>query len=174
MIAMAVGMLPELEAMISLNVDLAARYQVVTNDPDAEPGARRTAATLAVWRRARARYFRGECADTERVEVRHELDHRRPGQLPTRQSNRRQGGEAPDLTPGGTHVVGRKDGHQWGEIMAAAGEKQMAVDRRHLPKPNDQPSAYSVPATRPGYSKMKWRAGEGAAGRRARLFHRYG
>jgi len=28
-----------------------------------------------------------------------------------------------DLNPSGTHVVGRKDGHHWGEIMAAAREK---------------------------------------------------
>jgi hypothetical protein len=76
MIDTAVGMLtvPELEAMISLNVDLAARYQMVANDPGAEPGTRRTAEALAVWRRARARYFRRECADTELVEAAHELD----------------------------------------------------------------------------------------------------
>ena len=49
-------------------------------------------------------------------------DHRRPRQLPARPSNRRQRGEAPDLTPGpkplGGEIrwppAGRNDGHQWG------------------------------------------------------------
>ena len=44
--------------------------------------------------------------------------HRRPGQLPARPSDRRQGGEAADLA----HPVGKKDGHRWGEIMATSGE----------------------------------------------------
>ena len=76
MIDTAVGILnvPELEALISVNVELAARYQVVVDDPDAEPGTRRTAEALAAWRRARARYFHGECDETERVEAAHELD----------------------------------------------------------------------------------------------------
>ena len=39
-------------------------------------------------------------------------------------SDRRQGGEAPHLNARGTHEVGRFDDHQWGEIMAAAGEKR--------------------------------------------------
>ena len=58
-------------------------------------------------------------------------DHRRPGQLPTRPSDRRQGGEAPDLNPqrhpcGGEKrwpPVGRNHGRGWGEKMAAVGEK---------------------------------------------------
>ena len=64
-------------------------------------------------------------------------DHRRTGQLPARSSDRRQGGEAPDLNPSGTPrggekrwpPVGRNHGRQRGEIMAVVGEKQMAVDR---------------------------------------------
>ncbi len=76
MIDTAVGMLnvPELEALISLNVDLAERYQAIADDPDAEPETRRTAAALAAWRRGRARYFHEECAETEHVEAGHELD----------------------------------------------------------------------------------------------------
>ena len=56
-------------------------------------------------------------------------DHRRAGQLPARPSDRRQGGEAPDLTPTRTPGgeirwprVGRSDGHQRGEMMATSGE----------------------------------------------------
>ena len=76
MIATAVGILnvPELEALISLNLDLAECYQAIADDPDAEPGVGRTAEALAAWRRARARYFHEECAETERVEAAHELD----------------------------------------------------------------------------------------------------
>ena len=76
MIATAVGILnvPELEALISLNVDLAECYQAIADDPDADPETGRTAEALASWRRARARYFREECAETERVEAAHELD----------------------------------------------------------------------------------------------------
>ena len=78
MIATAVGILnvPELEALISLNVDLAECYQAIADDPDADPETGRTAEALAAWRRARARYFHEECAETERVEAAHELDPR--------------------------------------------------------------------------------------------------
>ena len=76
MIDTAVGILsvPELEALISLNVDLAECYQAIADDPDADPETGRTAEALASWRRARARYFHEECAETERVEAAHELD----------------------------------------------------------------------------------------------------
>jgi hypothetical protein len=76
MIDTAVGILnvPELEVLVSLNVDLAGRYQAIADDPDAEPETRRTAEALANWRRLRARYFREECAETERVEAAHEPD----------------------------------------------------------------------------------------------------
>ena len=76
MIATAVGILnvPELEALISLNLDLAQCYQAIADDAHAEPGVGRTAEALAAWRRARARYFHEECAETERVEAAHELD----------------------------------------------------------------------------------------------------
>ena len=71
MIDTAVGMLnvPELEALVSLNVDLAGRYQAIADDRDAEPQTRLTAEALAAWRRARARYFQAECAETERFEA---------------------------------------------------------------------------------------------------------
>jgi site-specific DNA recombinase len=49
-------------------------------------------------------------------------DHRRPGQLPARAGNRRQGGQAPALTDPHTPTVGRTNGHQWGENMATSGE----------------------------------------------------
>ena len=76
MIDTDVGILtvPELEALVSLNVDLAERYQAIADDPDAEPQTRRTAVTLAAWRRARARYFQQECAETEQFEAVHESD----------------------------------------------------------------------------------------------------
>jgi hypothetical protein len=76
MIDTAVGILnvPELEVLVSLNVDLAERYRAIADDPDAEPETRRTAEALANWRRLRARYFREECAETERVEAAHEPD----------------------------------------------------------------------------------------------------
>ena len=55
--------------------------------------------------------------------------HRRPGQLPARASDRRQGGQAPDLNPDPTPAgekrwprVGTFDGHQRGETMATSGE----------------------------------------------------
>jgi hypothetical protein len=59
MIDTDVGILtvPELEALVSLNVDLADRYQTIADDSDAGPEARRTAQALAAWRRRRARYF---------------------------------------------------------------------------------------------------------------------
>lgn len=71
MIDTAVGVLnvPELEALVSLNVDLAGRYQAIADDRDAEPKTRLTAEALAAWRRARARYFQQECAETERFEA---------------------------------------------------------------------------------------------------------
>ena len=47
----------------SLNVHLAERYQAIAIT-HAEPQTRRTAVTLAAWRRARARYFQQECAET--------------------------------------------------------------------------------------------------------------
>lgn len=76
MIDTDVGILnvPELEALVSLSVDLAERYQAIADDPDAEPQTRRTAVALAAWRRARARYFQHECAETERFEAEHESD----------------------------------------------------------------------------------------------------
>jgi hypothetical protein len=76
MIDTDVGILnvPELEALASLNVDLAERYQAIADDPDAEPHTRRTAVALAAWRRSRARYFQQECAETERVEAVYESD----------------------------------------------------------------------------------------------------
>ncbi len=76
MIDTAIGMLnvPELEALVSLNVDLAERYQAIADDRDAEPQTRGTAQALAAWRRARARYFQEECAETERVEAARETD----------------------------------------------------------------------------------------------------
>jgi hypothetical protein len=76
MIDTAVGVLnvPELEALVSLNVDLAEGYQAIADDRDAEPETRQTAQALAAWRRARARYFQEECAETERVEAAREPD----------------------------------------------------------------------------------------------------
>jgi hypothetical protein len=76
MIDTAVGVLnvPELEALVSLNVDLAERYQAIADDRDVEPPTRGTAEALAVWRRARARYFQQECAEAERVEAAREPD----------------------------------------------------------------------------------------------------
>jgi len=66
--------------------------------------------------------------------------HRRTRQLPARPGHGRQGGEAPDLTPPGNPPggafrwppVGRNHGRQWGEKLAANGEKQMAVDTAAL------------------------------------------
>jgi hypothetical protein len=71
MIETRVGILnvPELEALVSLNVDLARRYQAIADDMDGEPSTRLTAQALATWRRARARYFQHESAETERVEA---------------------------------------------------------------------------------------------------------
>lgn len=76
MIHTDVGLLnvPELEALVLLNIDLAYRYQAIADDPDAEPQTRRTAEALAAWRRGRVRYFQQECAETERVEAAHESD----------------------------------------------------------------------------------------------------
>jgi hypothetical protein len=74
MIETAVGALnvPELEALVRLNLELGEHYAAVANDADAEPQLRRTATALAAWRRARARYFIEECAETERAEADHE------------------------------------------------------------------------------------------------------
>jgi len=71
MIDTDVGILtvPELEALVSLNVDLVDRYQAIADDPYVEPQTRRTAEALAAWRRRRSRYFQQECAETERVEA---------------------------------------------------------------------------------------------------------
>lgn len=76
MIDTDVGILnvPELEALVLLNLDIADRYQAIADDPDAEPHTRLTAEALAAWRRGRARYFQQECAQTERVEAVHESD----------------------------------------------------------------------------------------------------
>ena len=83
----------------------------------------------------------------------HVLAHRRHRLLPARPGDRRQGGEAPHLTARSAPsplrlalrarlrddgALGRTDGHQrgenmsasWGDPMAAAGEKPMAVDSR--------------------------------------------
>jgi hypothetical protein len=74
MIDTPIGILnvPELEVLISLNVELGRRYQEIADDPQAEPETRQAAETLAVWRRARARHFHEQCAETERVEAAHE------------------------------------------------------------------------------------------------------
>ena len=66
----------------------------------------------------------------------HVADHRRPGQLPARPSDRRQGGEAPDLTADSRALTvgrfvatsGEKTMATSGEIVAAVGEKPMAID----------------------------------------------
>jgi hypothetical protein len=60
---------PELEALVSLNLDVASRYQAVADSLEADPQTRRTASVLAAWRRARAQYFSMECVETERVEA---------------------------------------------------------------------------------------------------------
>jgi hypothetical protein len=74
MIDTPIGILnvPELEVLISLNVDLGRRYQAIADDPEAEPETRQAAEALAAWRHARAHYFREQCAETERVEAVHE------------------------------------------------------------------------------------------------------
>jgi hypothetical protein len=71
MIETYVGMLnvPELGVLVALNVDLVDRYQAIADDTEAEPETRRIAEALAAWRRGRARYFREECARTERPEA---------------------------------------------------------------------------------------------------------
>ena len=64
-------------------------------------------------------------------------DHRRPGQLPTRPSDRRQGGQAPDLTLNlkpllvGRFVAtnGEKRWPPVGKFVAASGEFSMAIDK---------------------------------------------
>ena len=70
-------------------------------------------------------------------------------QLPARPGDRRQGRQAPGLNhtrsnPDGGEIrwppVGRKHGHQWGEMMAAVGEKQMAVDRGSRNPVRDPPA----------------------------------
>ena len=77
MIETDVGMLtvPELGVLAELNIDLAARYQAIADQPEVEPDTRRTAQALATWRRARARYFREEGAWTEREEAIYERSH---------------------------------------------------------------------------------------------------
>ena len=76
MIETAVGQLtvPELEALVGVNLDLAQRYQAVADDPDVEQESRRIGSALADWRRARARYFHQECAEAERLEAAHEVE----------------------------------------------------------------------------------------------------
>ncbi len=71
MIETRVGALnvPELDALVALNLELADRYQAVADDPEAEAEIRRTAHELAAWRRSRARYFRVEYARTDRIEA---------------------------------------------------------------------------------------------------------
>ena len=78
MIETAAGILtvPELDVVVALNLDLAERYQAIVEDTDVEPEARQIAAALAAWRRARARYFREECAETEHFEATHERESR--------------------------------------------------------------------------------------------------
>jgi transposase len=49
-------------------------------------------------------------------------DHRRPRQLPARPSDRRQGGQAPDLTQTLSPVGGEIRGRQRGKTMATSGE----------------------------------------------------
>ncbi len=75
MIETEVGILtvPELGVLVALNVDLADRFQAIADDPEAEPETQRTAEALAAWRRARARYFREECARTDRFEAAEEI-----------------------------------------------------------------------------------------------------
>jgi hypothetical protein len=76
MIDTPIGILnvPELDALVSLNVDLAARYLAIADSAEAEPETRRTAKALALWRRARARYFQEQCAETERIEAANERE----------------------------------------------------------------------------------------------------
>ena len=71
MIETRVGALnvPELDALVALNLELADRYQAVADDPEVEAEIRRTAHELAAWRRSRARYFRVEYARTDRIEA---------------------------------------------------------------------------------------------------------
>jgi hypothetical protein len=101
MIDTAVGMLnvPELEALAWLNVDLAERYQAIADDRDAEPPARQTAQALAAWRRARARYFQEECAETERVEAAREPDLCRSSPRGAGPAAREDQPRSPGLTP---------------------------------------------------------------------------
>ena len=68
--------MPELEALVSLNVELAERYQATADDPAVERETRHIAEALAAWRGARARYFNEECAEAEQFETAHELDAR--------------------------------------------------------------------------------------------------
>jgi hypothetical protein len=71
MIDTAVGILnvPELEVLVSLNIDLAEHYRAVADDATADPETRQVAEALAAWRRARARYFQAQWAETDRVEA---------------------------------------------------------------------------------------------------------
>jgi hypothetical protein len=71
MIETEVGVLtvPELDALASLNADLADHYQAIAEGATAEPETRQTARALAAWRRARARYFSEQSAETEAVEA---------------------------------------------------------------------------------------------------------
>jgi hypothetical protein len=71
MIETEVGVLtvPELDALAALNADLAEHYQAIAEDATAAPETRQTAQALAAWRRARARYFSAQSAETEAVEA---------------------------------------------------------------------------------------------------------
>jgi chromatin segregation and condensation protein Rec8/ScpA/Scc1 (kleisin family) len=71
MIETEVGVLnvPELDALASLNADLADHYQAIAGDATAEPESRQIAQALAAWRRARARYFSEQSAEAEAVEA---------------------------------------------------------------------------------------------------------
>jgi hypothetical protein len=63
---------PELDALASLNANLADHYQAIADAATSEPETRRTAEALAAWRRRRARYFSEQSAATEAIEAVHE------------------------------------------------------------------------------------------------------
>jgi len=84
------------------------------------------------------------------IRLRSARGHRRPGQLPARPRNRRQGGDAPALNPPQKPTVGRNDGHQWGETMATSGEKRRPqLGRTRWPLTKGCPRVLSWPSTRP-------------------------
>ncbi len=67
--------LPELEALIGVNLDLAWQYRAAAAAAD-DADTRVIATTLASWRQARARMFAGEAADAERLEAVFEQERR--------------------------------------------------------------------------------------------------